>query len=375
MLLYCRRDAVLLLLGRRSSVEALSSRWRRAIAAICAYALAWRLVRSGRGAYQIGAADQLAGFGCAADRLRERPRDLRRDRDPARARARLRGRAPLLRALASSALVILAPTLYFTYGRALGRLAAGLVAVRRSEHDRLRGSRARFALAAAPASPLLLASRAHELTSAPGRSPPRGTTAPARRRARRPRRRRRLRACGARARCSGTSRSAGPAGAPSPPASLVAVAVVAAGLVAWAARTRRPAAPTTRSTRLAPLVKTDTSRRLFSLSGSNRSSYWHVAWREVEAHPCSAAGRAASSASGCATGRRNLPVLDAHSLYLETLAELGRSGCSPALRRPPRLSPSRTLARSPLAAAALGATSRSSSTPRSTGTGRCPPSR
>ena len=170
MLLYVACSAVLLLLGRRSSVEALVLSLAAAITAICAYALAWRLFAPGRGAYQIGAADQLAGF------------RLARPIGYANALAifaaigillalglALRGRTRLLRALASSALVILAPTLYFTYGRgAWVGLVAGLVALAAAERDRLGVLARSLALAAAPTVAVLLASRANELTSAPG---------------------------------------------------------------------------------------------------------------------------------------------------------------------------------------------------------------
>jgi O-antigen ligase len=357
MLLYVAATAVLLLLGRCSSVEALLVSLAAAITAICAYALAWRTFAPGRGAYQIGAADQLAGF------------RLARPIGYANALAifaaigillalglALRGRTPLLRALASSALVILAPTLYFTYGRgAWVGLLAGLVAFAAAEHDRLEVLARSLALAIAPAVAVLLSSRAHELTSAPG------SFAAARHDGHRlavalvvlaiaaafvpaaldrAQRHISIGRKGRRAFALGLA--------------LVAVAILAAGLAAVGG----PHAAARRAYHAfnapAPLVKTDTSGRLFSLSGSNRSSYWHVAWREVEAHPLLGGGAGSFQRFWLRRRPESLPVLDAHSLYLETLAELGPVGLALllcALAVP--LVAVKDARRAPLAAAAL----------------------
>jgi len=106
----------------------------------------------------------------------------------------------------------------------------------------------------------------------------------------------------------------------------------------------------------APLVKTDTRQRLFSLSGSNRSEYWRVAWREVEDHPWLGGGAGSYQRFWLRHRSADLPVRDAHSLYLETLAELGPLGLALllcALATPlAAIGPAR---RSPLAAASLGA--------------------
>src|SRR5439155_7084085 len=75
-----------------------------------------------------------------------------------------------------------------------------------------------------------------------------------------------------------------------------------------------------------PHVKTNASQRLFSLSGSNRSEYWRVAWREVKDHPWLGGGAGSFQRFWLRHRRLGLPVLDAHSLYLETLAELGPVG-------------------------------------------------
>jgi O-antigen ligase len=107
---------------------------------------------------------------------------------------------------------------------------------------------------------------------------------------------------------------------------LAAVAVVAAGL----ARTGGPQGAVRRAyhafTAPAPVVNTDESRRLFSLSGNSRSDYWHVAWHEYEERPSLGGGAGSFQRYWLRHRPVGLPVLDAHSLYLETLAELGPVG-------------------------------------------------
>jgi O-antigen ligase len=68
------------------------------------------------------------------------------------------------------------------------------------------------------------------------------------------------------------------------------------------------------------------SARLLTLSGSSRSDYWRVAWQDVEEHP--ALGSGAGSYERYWYRHRPVaqPARDAHSLYLETLAELGPLG-------------------------------------------------
>jgi len=137
---------------------------------------------------------------------------------------------------------------------------------------------------------------------------------------------------------------------------LVCAAIVAAGLV----KVGGPRAAVHRAYHAfnapAPLVKTNASQRLFSLSGSNRSEYWRVAWREYEDHPWLGGGAGSYQRFWLRNRRNSLPVLDAHSLYLETLAELGPLGLVlllGALALPLGVVPAAR--RHPLAAAAFGA--------------------
>jgi O-antigen ligase len=70
----------------------------------------------------------------------------------------------------------------------------------------------------------------------------------------------------------------------------------------------------------------DPERRVFSLSGRNRADYWSVAWQSYEREPLLGTG----SGTYARIWLRDRPVpqpnTDAHSLYLETLAELGPLG-------------------------------------------------
>jgi hypothetical protein len=75
-----------------------------------------------------------------------------------------------------------------------------------------------------------------------------------------------------------------------------------------------------------PEATVDLDGGLVSVSSSNRADYWRVAWRMVRAEPLSGMG----AASWEARWLRERPVpfhtRDAHNLYLETLAELGPVG-------------------------------------------------
>lgn len=68
------------------------------------------------------------------------------------------------------------------------------------------------------------------------------------------------------------------------------------------------------------------SHRLFTISGHSRADYWRVAWDEASSHPWLGSG--AGTYELYWARDRPLPVgaLDAHNLYLETLAEVGPIG-------------------------------------------------
>jgi tetratricopeptide (TPR) repeat protein len=75
-----------------------------------------------------------------------------------------------------------------------------------------------------------------------------------------------------------------------------------------------------------PVRSTNLNERLFNLSNNGRTQLWHVAWRQFEAHPVLGGGAGGFEQYW----NRNRPsiqtVRDAHSLYLQTLAELGIPG-------------------------------------------------
>jgi O-antigen ligase len=359
MLLYVAAAACVLLVGRRSDVEGIVAALGIAITSVCAYALAVRLLAPSHQAYQVLSTDPQASF------------RLARPLGYANALAlfaamgmliavgfALHGRRLPVRALGSAALVLLAPTLYFTYGRG-GWLAlvAGVAALLAMERERLGALASTLALALGPGIAVVLASRTHPLTTQPG------SFAAARHDGRLVAgalvllaalaalvpavldRARRKVALGHSARRATVAALA-----------VVAIVVVAAGL----ARAGGPQAAVRRAfhafTAPAPLVKTNESQRLFSLSGSTRSEYWRVAWREYADHPWLGGGAGSFQRYWLRHRSVGLPVLDAHSLYLETLAELGPLGLVlllGALATP--LLAARAARRHPLASAALGA--------------------
>lgn len=70
----------------------------------------------------------------------------------------------------------------------------------------------------------------------------------------------------------------------------------------------------------------DASARVFSLSGRNRADYWSVAWQSYEDEPLLGAGGGTFARTWLRERPVPQPVTDAHSLFLETLAELGPLG-------------------------------------------------
>lgn len=66
--------------------------------------------------------------------------------------------------------------------------------------------------------------------------------------------------------------------------------------------------------------------RLLSLSSNGRIELWHVAWHEAQAHPLAGGGAGTYESWWLAHRGSTLQVRDAHSLYLQTLAETGAIG-------------------------------------------------
>lgn len=70
----------------------------------------------------------------------------------------------------------------------------------------------------------------------------------------------------------------------------------------------------------------DLNLRLLSLSPNGRSEIWRVAWHDLRAHPVLGSGDGSFAQLWLAARTEDLPAVAAHSLYLETAAELGIVG-------------------------------------------------
>jgi O-antigen ligase len=70
----------------------------------------------------------------------------------------------------------------------------------------------------------------------------------------------------------------------------------------------------------------DLGGRLFSFSGSYRVDLWRSAWRQYEANPVLGGGAGSYEQHWLADRPFEHKVRDAHSLYFETLSELGPLG-------------------------------------------------
>ena len=116
---------------------------------------------------------------------------------------------------------------------------------------------------------------------------------------------------------------------PRPARTAFAVALVGIPVVAAAAVLVRLGGPSGayESFREAPTpVHGDVGGRLLGASGSNRADYWSVAWHFYEDEPLLGEGAGSYARAWLAERPIPQPVRDAHSLYLETLAELGPLG-------------------------------------------------
>ncbi|MGI8480054.1 MAG: O-antigen ligase family protein [Gaiellaceae bacterium] len=70
----------------------------------------------------------------------------------------------------------------------------------------------------------------------------------------------------------------------------------------------------------------DLNDRLFNLSGTGRVEQWRVAFDDVSEHPAFGSGAGSYQRFWLEHRESNIAVRDAHSLYLEILAELGPVG-------------------------------------------------
>ena len=99
----------------------------------------------------------------------------------------------------------------------------------------------------------------------------------------------------------------------------------------------------------------DLNRRLLSLSDNGRGAIWRLAWDDFRDHPLIGSGDGTFAQLWAADPSRPFPAQAAHSLYLETAAELGLVGLTLLLVA--LVVPFRTISvpASPVVAAAAGA--------------------
>jgi hypothetical protein len=75
-----------------------------------------------------------------------------------------------------------------------------------------------------------------------------------------------------------------------------------------------------------PARPVNLNRRLFNLSSNGRTQLWHAAWHQFEANPVLGGGAGSFEQYWNRNRPSILTVKDTHSVYLETLAELGIPG-------------------------------------------------
>jgi O-Antigen ligase/Tetratricopeptide repeat len=232
------------------------------------------------------------------------------------------------RALAAVALVVLLPTLYFTFSRgALIALAGGAVVQAALDPRRARLLISGFVASVPAALGVLEASRSHALTAAGA------TLQTAQAEGSHLTRRLFVLAFAAAVamivlhlveRRFRVPQRAGSV--------LVAATVAAAGIVAAGALVAAggPVTVVDRAvdsfTEPLPAGEGDLQRRLLSVSGNGRGDYWHVAWEMARAEPLHGTGAGSFEAHWLQDRPISFLARDAHNLYLETLAELGALG-------------------------------------------------
>jgi hypothetical protein len=235
-----------------------------------------------------------------------------------------RGVRPATRGLAAASLLVLVPTLYFTFGRSAWlSVLIGLVVLFALDPRRLQLAATSLCVLPWPAIAVGVASRSHALTRQSSILP--DATHDGRRLA--------LVLVGLALGSAVTAVTAQLVGRRFTFGRMmrvafaaVLVAAVAATFVVGIAKYSSPptiarhaydsfTSPPTRTTNL--------NARLFSLSSNNRTVLWKVEWQQVKAHPLIGSGAGSYARYYLAHRHTTLSVQDGHSLYLETLAELG----------------------------------------------------
>lgn len=264
----------------------------------------------------------------------------------------------VLRVVAGAALVPLATALFLTFSRgALVALAAGVAALLAVDPRCVRTAAGLAALAAVPAISVGLASRARGLTTA------NVTLEAARSDGHRLAWQLGLLTIAAAAASWLLARRGSSLRAPGRPLRAAAAFCACLALAAVAVGVARAGGPARIAERAleafaaeAPPPTGAQSARLLSVSGHGRADYWRVAWRMVERSPVIGEGGGSFERRWLAERPAPHEARDAHSLYLETLAELGFVGLAlllVAIATP--LTAVGRARRAPLGPAALGA--------------------
>ncbi|NUR78727.1 MAG: O-antigen ligase family protein, partial [Thermoleophilia bacterium] len=235
-------------------------------------------------------------------------------------------RSRALAGAAAASLVPLSLALYFTYSRgATIALAAGVVVVLALDPRRLHFALVAAVTIAAPAAAVLKAAHLHALTTVGAgvsESSSAGSTL--------------LRVAllaAALAAIAGALLAEADRRVDVPDAARLAFAVlvVAAILAALAAVSVRYGSPSAVAKRAwhsftakpPKHAGANLNRRLLTLSNNGRLTLWRVAWRDFRAHPVSGSGAGTYYTVWVHDRPDGTQVRNAHSLYLETLAELG----------------------------------------------------
>jgi hypothetical protein len=323
LVVYVGALAAVFLLLRSSTYRALLTGVWAAVALVCGYALLTRLFPERLGFY-----DPIAGY-----RLSE-PLGYWNGLGIFAAIGSLlalglaaRSRSLLLRGSAAASLLLTIPTLYFTFSRgAWIALAFGIAAALMLETRRLQFVTTLLVVAPFPAVAVWLASRSRGLTridsplTLASHDGHRLTVALL------------ALAGGAAAAAVLLHLAARRVSFSTPVRRGYAVALAAAALAAAALLFAHFGSPPTLAQRAynsftapPPRSVTDLNQRLFTLA-STRRVLWTVTWHNVEGHPLLGSGAGTFERYWLRHRTIGSKARDAHSLYLETLAELGPGG-------------------------------------------------
>jgi hypothetical protein len=240
-----------------------------------------------------------------------------------------RARSLWARAASAGAIVVLLPTLYFTFGRAAWlALGAGLVVAVAVDPGRLQSIASLLVLAPLPAAAVILASRESGLTHA-------GTPlARAAHDGHRVALAVVLLAAGNAALAVALALLARRTDMPRTVRTAFAVSVALVVVLTVAGLFARYGGPATLVKKgyttfkaAPPRTSSNLNNRLLSFSGNGRADLWRVAWHEAQSHAVLGAGAGTYERYFLRHQPASVSrVRDAHGLYIETLAELGPIG-------------------------------------------------